>query len=486
MAVKARAIITLARIDDGISVRSVIVEYYLSTSATSLSGGSWTTSVPAWVNGKFIWSRQKTTLSNGTVNTTNPVCITGGTGATGAVGTGITSITTEYYLSTSKTTQTGGSWITTQPTWSTGKYLWTRSKIVYKNPTSTTYTTPICDSSWEAVNDIEIGGINFLLNSSMKKDFSKWTNSGFSIANEDGYNCAKVSGTLNITKYIYQSVLNKLSSNTTQTYVISAWVKCVNFKAGTTNAFCQLYFSGSYNNAGTSTYMGATTIAGTPNINSINNKGWAYMTWVVKFNQIPTAMSFYVYCRDFTGDVFVRDLKMEKGNKATAWSSAPEDINQDIIDTELRITESYNNAILKEDEDIKLFVEKSVEAIGDWESAVEKVKNEMVMSSDYTEFVKTSTETLKDLQSGKVSINELREYIKFDGAKIILGTNSSNFKTILTNTELGFYEGTTRVAWISNNELHTLNINAEESVRVGRFKNVDEGDAGYTLKLVGD
>ena len=51
-------------------------------------------------------------------------------------------------------------WKDVAPTWSTGKYLWTRSKIVYKNPTDTKYTTPVCDNSWEAVNEIVIGGRN--------------------------------------------------------------------------------------------------------------------------------------------------------------------------------------------------------------------------------------------------------------------------------------------------------------------------------------
>lgn len=77
----------------------------------------------------------------------------GPTGPTGATGTGVASMTQQYYMSDSKTTQTGGSWVESMPTWSNGKYLWTRYKIVYKNPASTTYTTPVCDSSWEAVNE---------------------------------------------------------------------------------------------------------------------------------------------------------------------------------------------------------------------------------------------------------------------------------------------------------------------------------------------
>lgn len=80
----------------------------------------------------------------------------GPTGATGATGTGIASMTQQYYMSDSKTTQSGGSWVESMPTWSNGKYLWTRYKVVYKNPTSTVYTTPVCDSSWEAVNEESI------------------------------------------------------------------------------------------------------------------------------------------------------------------------------------------------------------------------------------------------------------------------------------------------------------------------------------------
>jgi len=50
-------------------------------------------------------------------------------GEKGDGGVGISSITPQYYLSTSETTQTGGSWGTDQPEWESGKYIWTRSFI---------------------------------------------------------------------------------------------------------------------------------------------------------------------------------------------------------------------------------------------------------------------------------------------------------------------------------------------------------------------
>ncbi|WP_422477189.1 hypothetical protein [Pleomorphochaeta sp. DL1XJH-081] len=142
----------------GTSITSVDVEYAISTSSTTAPTTGWTTNSPAWEDGKYIWSRTKTTYSVGDPTYTNPACITGGkgeAGSTGPIGQGVESITEEYYLSTSKTTQTGGIWATSPPTWSTGKYLWTRSKIVYKNPADTKYTTPVCDNSWEAVNVVQ-------------------------------------------------------------------------------------------------------------------------------------------------------------------------------------------------------------------------------------------------------------------------------------------------------------------------------------------
>lgn len=119
-------------------IETVDVEYYLSTSATSLSGGSWSTTAPTWTNGKYMWMRTKITDGAGNVTYSpdkNGTCITGATGATGSSGKGISSIVEEYYQSTSATTLSGGSWSTTPPTWVDGKYIWTRSVITYTDNT---------------------------------------------------------------------------------------------------------------------------------------------------------------------------------------------------------------------------------------------------------------------------------------------------------------------------------------------------------------
>jgi hypothetical protein len=130
---------------DGKGVQSVDVLYYLSSSSTSFSGGSWSTNLPTWVDGKYIWSKTKVVYTDGSSIETNPACITGGKGNTGDDGRGISSIVEEYYLSTSSNSLVGGSWSTTPPTWENGKYIWTRSVITYTDSTSTT-TNPICST----------------------------------------------------------------------------------------------------------------------------------------------------------------------------------------------------------------------------------------------------------------------------------------------------------------------------------------------------
>lgn len=71
------------------AIVSTVEQFYLSTSATSLSGGSWSNSQPTWTNGKYIWRRTLVTFGDGSTAYTpssTGVCITGNTGATGAQG----------------------------------------------------------------------------------------------------------------------------------------------------------------------------------------------------------------------------------------------------------------------------------------------------------------------------------------------------------------------------------------------------------------
>lgn len=126
----------------------VLVEYALGSSSQTPPTDGWSTSSPQWEEGKYIWQRIGVKYADSTVEYEDPVCIQGakgdkgdkgddgsnGTdGKDGTDGVGVDDYYTEYYLSTSNTTQSGGSWTTQQPEWIEDHYIWIRTKITYTN-----------------------------------------------------------------------------------------------------------------------------------------------------------------------------------------------------------------------------------------------------------------------------------------------------------------------------------------------------------------
>ena len=141
---------------DGVNGKGIksIIEYYLvsskSTGITTSTSG-WSTNIPNMtVENKYLWNYEKISYTDDTFTIGTPKII-GVYGDTGLDGVGVSEIIEEYYLSTSNTSQSGGTWTTTVPTWSKGKFIWTRSKIIYTDG-QIDYTTPVCDSTWQAID----------------------------------------------------------------------------------------------------------------------------------------------------------------------------------------------------------------------------------------------------------------------------------------------------------------------------------------------
>lgn len=201
------------------AVASVNVAYALSDSTTTAPTSGWSNKAPEWTEGKYMWQKTVTVYVNGTIEESTATCISGATGQpgadgkdgakgekgdtgaqgiqgiqgekgepgeqgiqgekgdtgakgeqgaqgekgekgdkgdTGATGVGVKAIVEQYYLSSSSTTQTGGSWSTTSPTWKSGYYIWTRSKLTWTNGT-TSYTTPVLAN---ALNEVSQNAAN--------------------------------------------------------------------------------------------------------------------------------------------------------------------------------------------------------------------------------------------------------------------------------------------------------------------------------------
>ena len=92
----------------------------------------------------------------------------------GEAGIGVENVVEEYYLSTSSTTQTGGSWSTAQPEWQKGKYIWTRSQITWTD-NSVTYTDPVLAKAINGANEA-VDDLDTSLN--QQEVFNRLTNNG--------------------------------------------------------------------------------------------------------------------------------------------------------------------------------------------------------------------------------------------------------------------------------------------------------------------
>ena len=129
------------------SISAVDVQYALSDSPTVAPTTKWQTTAPAWEDGKYMWQRTLI-IKNGVQSVTAATCIAGAKGQTGAPGQNgedgdsVKTFTEQYYLSTSKTAVSGGTWTNSVPKLTAGKYIWTRTKMVWESG-ATTYTDAI-------------------------------------------------------------------------------------------------------------------------------------------------------------------------------------------------------------------------------------------------------------------------------------------------------------------------------------------------------
>lgn len=71
----------------GKGVVSIVEQYYQSASSSILTGGSWVSNkAPAYVEGKFVWTRSVITYTDGSSIATDAICVTGSKGDKGDKG----------------------------------------------------------------------------------------------------------------------------------------------------------------------------------------------------------------------------------------------------------------------------------------------------------------------------------------------------------------------------------------------------------------
>ena len=484
----------------GIGVKSSAVTYQASTSGTTIPTGSWVSTIPTVAAGQYLWTRTIITYTDNKTTTSYSVGrmgqngVNGSPGAAGkpgADGKGVKYTAITYQAGASQTSAPTGSWSTSIPkTTPALPYLWTRTVIGYTdNTTSTSYSVS------STLDSVEIGGRNLLENT-------------------------------NTDKAMYVFNLGDKYVEPTKEYVTWLNVQAVKFTSRSVKeSFTTNWKILQYNDFNTAmrikpgdgyviSYDCTMNVAAAPNMKTagstlpmfgsvlkydiakkIDENGETYYHHYYcieaksEFEVNKQIIYGFVNINSFIekeGSVFkLANLKMEKGNVDTDWTAAPEDLensfNDAIDDATTTITEEYRSAIDQTSKQIELMIQSlKTETDANTES-ITSVSNQLQITTEMAQFVKTTTEKLQSVVDGKLSAEEVKEWARFDGASLELGASNSPFKAVLSNTELAFYQGDIKVARISNNELYILTAVILTSIKCGNFTLIDEGSLGFSL-----
>lgn len=125
-------------------VGSPKLTYQASTSSVVPPTGQWLENIPLVNEGYTLWTKITYTYSDKTTSDIYSPSIAG------KAGRGIKQVYPEYYLSTSKTEVTGGTWSATQPEKTKDAWIWVRYKTIFTDE-STGYSDGVLD---EVLNDL--------------------------------------------------------------------------------------------------------------------------------------------------------------------------------------------------------------------------------------------------------------------------------------------------------------------------------------------
>lgn len=394
----------------------------------------------------------------------------------GTDGKGVASITRQYYVSTSKIAPTGGSWTTTAPAWSLGKYLWTRYEIKYTNPSSTVYTTAYCDSSWEAINEIQIGGRNY---------FKR-------VANKTGAYAGTFDENYETIMPGYQNDTGSFGQffNLTvpMSYFVGKSVK-LSFDCISPNGSTPIRV---YNNNGTPRYYldhsGLQSPIGTEWVHqeldiTITDRGEDYDE--EQSNKIEIFFSEQPDCR-------VRLIKLEIGNKATDWTPAPEDtaMSIDEIHNQLDgidniITNTQTNFEQKIDS-ITATVEQTQQAVVDYQGQLTQIRTDI--STEIEQVASGLNLTIEEIYSQFSDLGDvtetIRTFFKVTSDGLMIAQDGNPTSTLMGYDHFAVLLNNTEVVKIYQDSMQAPNGIFDSSVTIGpiKFEGYSEGVA---LKWVG-
>lgn len=188
---------------------------------------------------------------------------------------------------------------------------------------------------------------------------------------------------------------------------------------------------------------------------------------------------------DTTGTYYLYHPKLEIGNKATDWTPAVEDVDEDILGAQSSADEASRRVAAAEsliqqlsdqilmvvsDENGQSMLQQTSTgwsfSLGGLQNAVADAQNGL---ADLQNEVGDTNHTVEILQQAVDDLGQTAEYIHIqvyeDEPCIELGESDSDFKLLITNTRIMFMDGSNVPTYIDTDGLNTENIVINKELR---------------------
>lgn len=293
------------------------------------------------------------------------------------------------------------------------------------------------DEAQEAIDNLEVGGRNYILQSSAE-------------AESDGYL---------IWTYEVATPLEAGEEYTVSMCVspaADATAYAVWLSAGFAKQ-CELALSGAEKQIVSSTFIASYSAGKTPEDNAYNA--------CVRVYRLPEPGSGVQ-----TGVSRIHWIKVEKGNRATDYIAAPED-GEAALEVKLA---SVRAQISTEADSIRQEVQATYALASDMTQVRSQVGTlSEQTANNYTWAVTRINQLQQDMDTAQEATEEqlaiIRTYMTFGEDGLIIGKTGNPFTFRVVNDRLSFYMNDTEVAYLSNNKLYVTQADILRKLVIGRF-----------------
>ena len=166
----------------------------------------------------------------------------------------------------------------------------------------------------------------------------------------------------------------------------------------------------------------------------------------------------------------IKNLKLERGNKATDWTPAPEDYltSDETTDKITEIRQEVNSNIEQTGEAIKSSVYEKVYLKDDVDTLLSSVNTEVEQTK--TSWQITFNQLVKQLNDysdgSDAAFDEIRKYIRFEDGNILLGNSSSPLILRIRNDRIQFLQNGYEVAYISDQRMYNTTCEIINQLRI--------------------